>query len=336
MKHSKANKFNLILVGFSLILLIVFVIFVDGAGSITKVLVSINPIWLILCVALIFAYWLLESVSLFVIYRKLNPQLKFGECITVTIIGQYFNCITPFASGGQPAQAYFMVKYGGKLSHIMTALLTKFIVYQSALTIFSLIVLIFNLNMMLTQMDFFVIPVIIGFVVNSFVIVMLCLVAVFKKATLKFANWVINLLAKIKIEKKPTEKKEYISNEIEVFYENFKFIKKNKGTLAVSFLVTMVQLLVFFIITYVIYLSFGLSEASPFKIISLQSLVLMVSSFVPLPGAMGAAEGSYYFLFKSFFDENQISVAIMFWRIVTFYFPILAGLIACIRERKKV
>ena len=53
----------------------------------------------------------------------------------------------------------------------------------------------------------------------------------------------------------------------------------------------------------------------------------MISSFVPLPGAAGGAEYSFHTFFAPFFAPYGISVnlAMLLWRLITFYFPILAG-----------
>ena len=51
----------------------------------------------------------------------------------------------------------------------------------------------------------------------------------------------------------------------------------------------------------------------------------MVSSFVPLPGAAGAAEGSFFMFFGAFLQPSNIAYAILIWRFFVFYLPILVG-----------
>lgn len=57
--------------------------------------------------------------------------------------------------------------------------------------------------------------------------------------------------------------------------------------------------------------------------ITAQAFVTMVSSFMPLPGGSGAAEGSFYVFFKIFFMENTIKSAILIWRIITYFLNIV-------------
>ena len=53
----------------------------------------------------------------------------------------------------------------------------------------------------------------------------------------------------------------------------------------------------------------------------------MISSFVPLPGAMGAAEGSYVAFFSSVYSSSSlVALSTFIWRLYTFYLPIVLGM----------
>lgn len=55
------------------------------------------------------------------------------------------------------------------------------------------------------------------------------------------------------------------------------------------------------------------------------SLVLNFTSFIPLPGAAAGAEIGFHTIFSIFFPTHILSVAILFWRLLTFYLPICVG-----------
>lgn len=52
---------------------------------------------------------------------------------------------------------------------------------------------------------------------------------------------------------------------------------------------------------------------------------------MPLPGALGAAEGSYTLFFSNIFigsdGTKYVGISTFIWRFLTFYLPIIAGLI---------
>ena len=334
MGKKKTNKIYLIICGIAFLVMI-FVLMSEGIDNILNALAQLNPMFLLLAVGCMVVYWLGEGIGLHLAAKSLDPKVTFRTTMLVTMIGQYFNCITPFASGGQPMQAYTYYKRGLPLSSALTALLSRFIVYQFTLTLYSMVFLIFKLPMFtegdLKPLTFLVIA---GFIVNTFVIIMLFMLAFFRAPTNKLVHGVIVLLGKIHILKHPEDVRESVDKELSQYYENFTFIKSRPVMVLKMFLATVIQLLVYFSITYVIYIGFGMRETDFFTIIACQAFVLMISGFVPLPGAMGAAEGSYAAFFKPIFGDYYTGVSTFIWRFLTFYLPILIGIIINLRMAK--
>ncbi len=324
----KGNVLNLVICGAAFVVMMIYLFAVDGIENILNALGNINPVFLIVCMLFMVGYWLCESGTVHVMLKALYPEMKFWNTWLDTIIGQYFNCITPFASGGQPMQAYYLVKFGVPLGSGMTALLSRFIVYQFVLTIYSLFTLIFGFREFGEDLNKkgLMIFVFIGFIINTAVIIFLISIAVWKNGTVKAANFIISFLAKIHIVKNPIKWRVYFTREVNKFYKNFSFLKTNTGVIIKSCIFTFIQLTLYLSISYMLYIGFGLEGASLLQIISYQAYVLMISSFIPLPGAMGAAEVGYAGFFGDIFGKEYISTAMMLWRIFTFYMPILVGL----------
>ena len=69
-------------------------------------------------------------------------------------------------------------------------------------------------------------------------------------------------------------------------------------------------------------------------VISCQAFVLLISTFVPLPGALGAAEGSYVLFFKNIFG-GYVHLSTVIWRFLTFYMAIIGGMIFALLVNKK-
>ncbi len=325
-KKKKTSRLNLVICGIAFVVMIVYLLFVDKIENIVNAFRNINPLYIVVCVLFMAGYWLCEAGTIHVILKALVPKARFWHTWLDTIIGQYFNCITPCASGGQPMQAYYFVKFGVPLGSALTALLSRFIVYQFVLTVYSVFTLAVGFSEFsgdLTQkglMPF----VFIGFIINTAVIVFLVLVALWRSGTLKLANAVISLLAKMHILKHPMKNRLYITREVDKFHRNFAFIKKNVPVIIKACAFTFVQLTLYLSISYVLYRGFGLNETSLLQIISYQAFVLMISSFIPLPGAMGAAELGYAGFFGDIFG-SYTGVSTMLWRIFTFYLPIVVG-----------
>ena len=321
----RSKRINLIICGIAFVVMILYLFFVDDPAVVWNALCSAKPVYLLMAVGCMVVYWLMESVALHTVAKEVHPGQKFKNSVTVSMIGQYFNCITPFSSGGQPIQAYYLVKFGVPLGSALTALLSKFIVYQAVLTIYSAVILIFRIGYVLETSPLMLPLVIIGFIVNNAVIAGLLMLAFFRKPTVKIAHCVIRLLGKLHIVKDVDKKLDYIDQEMEMYYQNFQFIKKRPLLILKMCLYTLIQLTVFLGISYVIFLAFGLEGWDFLTIISCQAFVLMISAFVPLPGALGAAEGSYVLFFGRIFG-SYVSLSTVIWRFLTFYLAIIVGM----------
>ena len=70
-------------------------------------------------------------------------------------------------------------------------------------------------------------------------------------------------------------------------------------------------------------------------IVSAAAFIVMFSSFVPIPGSSGVAEGSFFLLFQLFFPQAILPTAVLCWRIITFYVPLcLGGIITALPNQK--
>ena len=103
------------------------------------------------------------------------------------------------------------------------------------------------------------------------------------------------------------------------FYEGFAQIRQDIGGILAMSALTAVQLTAFFLIPLCIFYAFGLGKADVLLMICAGAFVLNFTSFIPLPGAAAGAEIGFHTIFSIFFPTHILSVAILFWRLLTFY-----------------
>lgn len=109
--------------------------------------------------------------------------------------------------------------------------------------------------------------VILGFIINTIVIILLFMLAFFKKPVKKMAVWAVKLLAKIHIfkfrfiksEEDKIKKIRSVEEIVDEYHDNFVFIKKKPWLIIRLIIYNVIQLTAYFSISYVIYLGFGLS-----------------------------------------------------------------------------
>ena len=108
----KITIFNFILIAIIFIGLTIYMFCVDGIENILYVLKNVDYTWVLAGLGCLLILWICDSLTLHIPLKKLYPDQRFSNSIKVTMIGQLFNNITPFSSGGQPMQAYELTKTG--------------------------------------------------------------------------------------------------------------------------------------------------------------------------------------------------------------------------------
>lgn len=321
----KTGKLNLFICLSAFVLLIVFVLYFSDKGAILDGLLAIRPLWIAAAVGCMLLYWLIEALILHLMLRPHYPAQRFIDTVRVSMCGQYFNCVTPMATGGQPFQAYYLTKQKVPLGIAMNGLLSKFIVYQTVLVIVSAVLLVLRLDYFVRNVSGFAFLVFIGFLVNALVMVALLSLAIFEKLPKTISRAVIGLLGKVKLIKDPEKKKAEMDEQIDGFRAAFREMPKHLPEVAASVVLTVVQLLSFMIIPYLICRSFGPAPTDVLTMTAAQSFVMTVSSFIPIPGAEGGAEGSFLFFFGGFFAAERIGLALVIWRVITFWLMVIVG-----------
>lgn len=329
------KKKNLVFLALVFVAVIAYVIWSSGWDNIVMLVQQADWPWALAAVAMIVAYWLLEAGILHSVVLCYEKNHKFKATFATTMIGQLFNCVTPFSSGGQPVQAYHMTKTGLSLGTGVGALLVRFILYQIALTIYSAAVLIWKWSYFSTQVSGFGYLVFIGFAINTAVMLFLLSICFFRNFTRGIAVFFIKLGAKIRLVKDKDATIAYLDGELKSFHEGFAVLKKHIGMMCYTMIMSLLQLTAFFMIPYFLFLTFDVFTIPADVVISAQAFVTMISSFVPLPGASGGAEYSFITFFSPFCSEQSIiNLIMLLWRMITFYLPIIVGMVFFVKEMK--
>lgn len=336
-RNKKFTIFNFVLILGIFVGLLGYMFVVDGINNILLVLKSVNYFWVFLGLICMFLSWISETLCLHIPITKIYPNQKFRNSFRIMMIGQLFNNITPFCSGGQPMQAYYMYKDGKRISDCFSIFSMKFVISQIALVTFTLIVTIFQWNYFKSLMDNFLILAIVGFLVNIIAIVFIFIVGINQKLAIHILTPILKFLAKLHLLKDVEKRIEKLTNSFKNFNYQFNEMRKEKRVILQMFLAATIQSLFYYAITYMVYRAFGNSGVSLFTIIPAQAFLLMLMTFIPTPGSGGGAEGGFLLIFNSIFREGTINISILFWRMYTFYLPIIIGALFLIplKKRKK-
>ena len=102
-------------------------------GRIIEIIKTVNPFWLIPGVICVIIFIWGESIIIHYLMHSLGIKVKKWTCFLFSSVGFFFSCITPSASGGQPAQVYYMKKEDIPIPISTMVLLIITIIYKMVL-----------------------------------------------------------------------------------------------------------------------------------------------------------------------------------------------------------
>ena len=134
----------------SFLVLILFTIIVlyfslkDHYQEIVKEILTINKGWLLVSFILIFGYWFFKAIVLSKIANHYTDNYGFKKAFRLIVEVNFFNAITPFATGGQPYEIYSLKKNNIKFADATNIVIQRFIVYQISIVLLGTIAIIYN------------------------------------------------------------------------------------------------------------------------------------------------------------------------------------------------
>lgn len=232
-------------------------------------------------------------------------------------------------------QAYELTKTGKRVSDSMSAMTMKFIMTQSALAVFTTIIILLQFDFLKDLMKDYMWVVVLSFVVNLLAIVFVLLAGINKNIIISICKPFIKLSYKFHIVKDFEKVMNKLDENVSNFSNQFKNMKNHKKTILGIFVMAIIQSMLYYSITYVVYRAFGNSGVSYFQIVPAQAILLLIMTFIPTPGSGIGAEGGFLIIFNSIFKQGTINMSILFWRLYTFYLPTIFGAFFLIPTNKK-
>lgn len=302
-------------------------------GEFVVFLGSLHPGWLIAAILSMLGIVFFEGCAVLTIIRsfgyKKNPLHGF-----VYASGDiYFSAITPSASGGQPASAYFMMKDGVPGSITTMALVLNLVCYM--LSILSVCIIGFFLNPSIF-FSLSLIPkilVIVGTVVLCFAAVTFVFVLYKGRVLQKIGDAVLSVLAKLHLVRNVGKKQERLARAIRSYETHVSKLGGKRCMIVRVFIFNVLQRVATIAVTIFAFLASGGSLSTVRDIWVSQCLTVLGSNTIPVPGAMGVSD---YILIDSF-NSVGLSEAVavnldILSRAISFYFcVILCALVMIIR-----
>lgn len=237
------------------------------------------------------------------------------EC---TLLGRYYDNITPFGAGGQPFQMGYLKRrgYGAGVSGAVPVV--SFLTQQIAFILIAGIVFIGNRDI-LDSILLIRITAYIGLAMYALLPVCLLLFAVFPKPFLAALRGLIRFGAKLRLIKDREKTEQKATNVLNDYIKSMRLFCGKPGTFIRLILLSCVYQLAILSIPFFMLRAFG-GSGSWWMTFSLVVYIYAAITIIPTPGNSGAAEGAFYIIFSTFWPT-------LIWRFLCYYSFIIIGVL---------
>ena len=312
--------------GFLLLLICMTVYLVSTTLDITlipMIIKLVNKKFIFIGFLIMVLYIILECTIINILIKTIQKTKVRFLAVKIAMMGFYYNLVTPFASGSQPMQIYALNKYDINLSKSIAIVTNKTVLFQTVVTIYSAVIIFLNIDVLKNELPSILVLMSIGMVMNIVSLLGGMLIVLSPNTMKIIVKVIVNILYRLKIFKSLNKKIHTINRFIDEYSYSIKLFIKNKKALCLSIILTIIQLTVFFSISYCVYKAFNLNGLSLFEVLSLQVFLYMSVSPIPTPGNVGANEVAFLTIFSNVFPGNIIGYSVFLYSIYVYYFLVV-------------
>ena len=300
-----------------------------------------NPWWLGAAVLAMLAYIGFDALMVGTLLRGFGYPKSLPKCISYAAADLYFSAITPSATGGQPMEAYFMVKDGvpGVISTVV--MLTYLLLYTLSIVIIGVVCLLLFPSSFLAFGTLGRIFIAVGAAIQLGLAFFYALLLWKKKLLLRLCDFGLRLLAKLHIIHNLDAREDKLRATMEQYSQATELLKGKRRLLVKTLLLNLAHRCSQILVTVFCFLAGpGSLQLAP-KLFAMQSNVVIGAYCIPIPGSMGVTDFLMLDGFSSLMSEQQAASLELLARGLSFYICILlCGILvlikyASMRLRKK-
>ena len=245
------------------------------------------------------------------------PKVSLWRCMCANWANMFMGVVTPFQTGGGPAQIYILWREGVKVSQaLLISLLTfaatlVFFLVASGITMYVLATGDFDPNLLKAIQA--------AFAMISVIVVVVLGLLMFPGKGILIADWIGKQLSRVfpSAESKIMRVIYKIEGELDVFRKSLLgIIRNHPGLLPVMTILTAMLFFNKYLMAYVI--AKGLEPSVPFdSFMGFQVLQHLITYYAPTPGASGLAGISATWLLDELLRPEQMATYVVAWRFFT-------------------
>lgn len=278
--------------------------------------------WLAFGAALAGCFIALEALGTYLTLGTLGRPTPMAHCLGFSAAGFYFSSITPSATGGQPAQVFYMARRGVPAALGTLDMLLLTVSYQAAAVLLALAAWLFRPGAVPALGVGLGVLLLWSGSVNLLLTVGAAAFLFRPKAARRMGLWVIRLGERLHLLRDPARTREKLEAHLAEYRRGSELLGRRWWLFVLVMGVTVGQLLCQYLIPWTVYRALGLSGAGALQIAATQALVSLAVGALPIPGAVGASEAAFLAAYRNTFGTPLAPAAMVLCRGLSFYLPL--------------
>ena len=265
-----------------------------GSGMSPKEIIegvrSANKYWLIPAVICMLGIIWFEGQAVLSIVRHTGYPQKNRSGFVYAAADAYFSAITPSATGGQPASAYFMMKDGIPGAVATASLLVNLVMYNAAILTIGAFSLIMRPGIFRNYRPICQVLIVAGILVLTALGIIFFMLLWKQKILFRIAVFCMNILHKIHLVRHPARLHAKLLLTMEEYRECVQLMAGQKKMWLLAYFFNLMQRVAQFSVSLFCFLAIGGKPGKLFDLWITQCYVSLGSNCIPIPGSMGVTD----------------------------------------------
>ncbi|MGN1372842.1 MAG: YbhN family protein [Candidatus Coproplasma sp.] len=301
-----------------------------------EVFANASPWFMVLLVGIVLVIMCLDCTKFCIIDKTVTGSYRFASSIKTSFLGKYYDAVTPFSTGGQPMQIYYLNSKGISGGNSTAIVLIRY--FSSIFTWASLgaaLMIAGTVNHVLdgtTGKTLLMITGWIGVAINLLLPIFIASFLIFPKMMYALTGGIVKLGKKMKIVKDEEKTLKKATKVVDDFKHSFKVMATSPFNLIMLIIVSYAEAFLTFSVPFFVMKAFNCDVAGQLiTVMSLNAFATFGVSFIPTPGNSGVMEGMAALAFSSF-AGNTLAWSVLVWRLIVYYIYIIIGLGITVRD----
>ncbi|HHT21622.1 MAG TPA: flippase-like domain-containing protein [Tissierellia bacterium] len=280
--------------------------------------------WLIgLAVTTMGLFFLCEAISLKQLFAHFRYRISLKRTFGYALVDFYYSGITPGASGGQPAQIYYMSRDRIEPGIASVSLLCFNLCYHISALLIGGFGMIYA-HSLLQGHALIRWLLIYGLLAQAGLIALFSALLIDELLVHRLLHQLLSLLHRIRLVRRLEPWQQKLDNQLSEFQRASGLLRQAPGLILKTLSHTTIHLILFYSIPYLLLRAFHY-PVGYLELLTLQACLQLAMESLPVPGGIGITEASFLSLYSSLIGGEKIVGILILSRLISYGLGLISG-----------